>query len=285
MDYLLLATVIFCVFAQNILQKQYAKKAGTYSDSDILFTFFMALFASILLGLLCLLKGNFTLQTIPYTLIFAVCFSGALLGQVRAIMSGPLSLTALFVNFALLLPTIYGVAFLEETLSFLGVVGLIALCISIPLINKTTKDKEASKRWLLYAVLAMVGNGGCQIVQKVHQMYVPGNYALSFQFLAMLEITLIFGAYILWRKPKAIKMVLKKGSTAIALTAIANVATNLIVLTLAITMQAAILYPSISAGGIILTFVISFVFYKERYATLQYIGYLLGFISIVLLSL
>lgn len=285
MDYILLACVIFCVFSQNVLQKQYTKKVGAYQDTDILFFFFMVTFAATILGMLCLIKGNFTLRTVPYTLMFAGCFSAALLGQVRAIMSGPLSLTALFVNFALLLPTLYGVVFLKEDLSFLRVAGLGMLCMSIPLINKTEKDKVANKQWLFYAVLAMVGNGGCQIVQKAHQIYVPGDYSLSFQFLAMLEISIIFGCYILWRKPKATKMVLKNGSVAIALTAIANIATNLIVLTLAVTIPASILYPSISAGGIILTFIVSFIFYKERYTVLQYVGYFLGLASVILLSL
>ena len=47
----------------------------------------------------------------------------------------------------------------------------------------------------------------------------------------------------------------------------------------------AILFPSISGGGIVLGFVLAVFAYKEKLSMLQVIGYFIGMISVILLNI
>lgn len=64
-----------------------------------------------------------------------------------------------------------------------------------------------------------------------------------------------------------------------------NAAVNLSMLFLAAQIPAAILYPTVTAGGIVLAFIVSIFFYKERLSLLQYIGYTAGVVAVILLNL
>jgi multidrug transporter EmrE-like cation transporter len=50
-------------------------------------------------------------------------------------------------------------------------------------------------------------------------------------------------------------------------------------------MAPSVMFPVISAGGIVISFIISLVLYKEKFSIMQYIGLILGITSIVLLNL
>jgi multidrug transporter EmrE-like cation transporter len=50
-------------------------------------------------------------------------------------------------------------------------------------------------------------------------------------------------------------------------------------------MPVSLMFPIISAGGIVATFIISQVFYKEKLTKIQFVGFLTGLASIVFLSI
>ena len=58
---------------------------------------------------------------------------------------------------------------------------------------------------------------------------------------------------------------------------------NLVMVTSAM-LPNAVLFPSISAGGLVLTFICAVTLYKEKLSRMQYIGYGLGIIAVVLLN-
>lgn len=285
LQYFLMTIVVFSVFVQHIFQKQYNQKNAESKNANLLFLVFLVVSASVVLGILFCFNRAFTPESIPYTLCFAVCFCATFFGQLQAIKYGPLSLTALFNAFALVLPTIFGLVVLQEKLSAFGVFGLVCLGVALLLVNRVEKGAKFNRRWLFYALLTLLGNGGCQVVQKMHQMYVVGEYAVSFQFLAMLESAAVMSIMLLIVRPKDTGAVLKRSGGYIVLSGIANVVANILMLVLAVSLPAAILYPTASAGGIALTFVAALLVYKERFTLPQYIGYGLGTLAVVLLSL
>ena len=65
----------------------------------------------------------------------------------------------------------------------------------------------------------------------------------------------------------------------------ANGAVNLFVMLLTGLLPTAILFPSISAGGMAITFAIAILFYKEKLSKVQILGYMFGIISVVLLNI
>jgi multidrug transporter EmrE-like cation transporter len=66
---------------------------------------------------------------------------------------------------------------------------------------------------------------------------------------------------------------------------VANGASNLFVIALSPNMPASIMFPLVSAGGIVLTSLISIFIYRERLSVLQYIGMVLGIGAIVFLNI
>ena len=66
---------------------------------------------------------------------------------------------------------------------------------------------------------------------------------------------------------------------------VANGATNLFVMILVSSMQASIVFPVISGGGIILTWIISKFLYREALTRNQNIALILGIASVVLMNL
>jgi multidrug transporter EmrE-like cation transporter len=72
-----------------------------------------------------------------------------------------------------------------------------------------------------------------------------------------------------------------------AITGIANGIVNLLVMVLSAPGQidASILFPSISGGGIVLGFIMATFVYKEKLSKLQYVGYAIGTASVILLNI
>jgi drug/metabolite transporter (DMT)-like permease len=284
MEYVFLVLVIIGVYVQNIFQKQYNQKLEDNKDAGIIFSFLMVLSAMVVLGIVYIFQFSFRLETVLYALVFSIAFCVTVFAQVMAIKTGLLSLTALFCAFSLMLPTLYGLIFLQEKISWLGYIGIALLCVSLLLVNKVDGEK-INKKWLFFAVLMLVGNGLCGIIQKVHQINIEGNYSVCFQFFAMLFASIGMGIIILFAKPKKVDEVLKEGLGYAGVTGGVNAGVNLLMLTLNKTMPAAILNPSVSAGGIVLTFITAMAFYKERFSKAQYLGYACGVLAVVLLSL
>jgi glucose uptake protein GlcU len=114
---------------------------------------------------------------------------------------------------------------------------------------------------------------------------VPNDYAVAFQFFAMIAVSAIFGVVLLVKLPKNAKKAFKRTLAYAPPAGVANAICNVLMLLLATMLSGVVLYPSVSAGGIVFTFVTALLFYKERYTKWQYVGYAFGIISIILLSL
>ena len=64
-----------------------------------------------------------------------------------------------------------------------------------------------------------------------------------------------------------------------------NGLTNMLVMILSGLMAVSVMFPLISAGGIIVTFIISKFVYKENLTRMQFMGFLVGILSIVFLNI
>ncbi len=289
MNAFLLILVVLGITTQNVTKKIYSEKskggAYTFSALSALVALIFFLFSS---------GGNlrFTWAFLPHAIGFAATYSLSIIFSFLAIKEGPLSLTSLVTSYSLLIPTIYGLIAWGEKFSFLFAIGLVLLIVSIFLIRlepKADKDEKEKKRltpkWILYVLLAFIGGGGCSAVQKGQQLAFRGAYknefmivALSITFVATIVCALCF-------EKKDTLMHAKRGLFLYVLCGAANGAVNLMVLILSLRMPASVMFPIISAGGILASAILSMTVYKEKLSILQKIGLLLGILSIVILNL
>lgn len=294
---LLLITAIVGISIQQISQKAYNKKVGggafIFSAASALVAMLVFLIAS---------KGelSFQMEVVGYSVLFAVGYCMALAFSFLAIANGSLSLTSLVLQFSLIIPTFYGIFFLQEETDFFLFAGIALLVASIVLVNipvgeKKEKNAETEQteknqnkttwKWALFALLMFIGNGGCSTVQKMQQIHFNGLYKSEFMIVALIITTVAFVVISLFTERKEMLPALKKGVGYYAVYGVANGISNLIVLLLATKMSSSIVYPVLSAGGIVITSFVSVFVYKEKMNLFQKIGLILGVLAIVALNI
>ncbi len=284
MNALLLIVVMTANLFQSIAKKQYnqtTKNRGTY-----IFNAITTLSAAILF--LCTdEKGiQFEIALIPYVLGFSAAFGSAMLFTFLSIREGSLSLTSLATSYSLIIPTFYGLLFLQERAGALLYIGLVLLVCSLFLINNTKGDGKFTLKWGVFVLLAFLGNGLCSTVQTAQQLRFNGQYKSEFMILALLIVSSFFFILSFVKEKPDVKPCLRSALLPMVLHGVANGVVNLFVMMLVSRgMAASIMFPVISGGGILLTTLVSVLFYKEKLLPKQYVGLLLGTASVVLMNM
>ena len=289
MDALYLILIILGIAAQNVTRKIYSKSSsgGAYT--------FSALSALVALSFFAISGGSnlhFTWKILPHAIGFAATYSLSIVFTFLSIKEGPLSLTSLVTSYSLLIPTIYGLIAWGESFSLLFAIGLALLIVSIFLIRMEPKaeknqieKKRLTPKWLLYVILAFIGSGGCSAVQKGQQLAFNGTFKNEFMIVALgITFVAITICALCFEKKETLTHA-KRGLYLYVICGAANGAVNLMVMILSLRMPASVMFPIISAGGILVSAIISMTFYKERLSNLQKVGLLLGVMSIVVLNI
>lgn len=280
---LLLSSAVAVIALQAVIKKYYN---GITSDRGA-FTF-NAVFAVAACAFFVVLSGfdlEFKAELIPYSLLFSVGYGGAIIGAFLAIKYGSLSLSSLVLSYSLLVPTAYGLVFLDERLSVFLVIGLILLSISLFLINSKKGDGKITFVWVIWAAASFVCNGACATVQLVQQKSFDGAYKNEFMIIALVIVAIALFIISAFMEKGDIKFTLKKGWWLMVICGVANGAANLFIMMLNVRMKASIMYPVVSAGGIILTWVVSRFLYREKLTAKQNMALILGSIAVVFMNI
>lgn len=282
MNVILLVSIILGVSAQNIIKKPYTLKSG--GKGAFLFSMFSSL-AAMLFFVVTSGGFKFDIGFVPYALGFALSYGAATVFSVLATACGSLSLTALIISFSLMIPTFYGLIFLNDPISVGLIPGLLLLAISLVLINKTSESVKITRRWVIYVFLAFVGNGMCSTVQKMQQVAFDGAYKNEFMIVALLAVTFSMGIISLVKEKRDIKVCAHIGWYLALGCGVMNGVVNLFVMLLSARMPVSLMFPLVSAGGIVITYLVSRFIYKEKLTKLQLVGFVLGTASVVLLNI
>lgn len=282
MQYLMLLIVIIMVTAQNVVTKQY--DIMTKEKNIFLFSAITAFMAMIFFIFISGFKLVFCADYMIYSVGFGVSYAVSTVAMVLAIMWGSMSITGLVTSYSLIIPTFFGLFALNEKIGIVGIVGIGCLLLSLFLINDVKEEIQFSFKWIVAVLFAFVGNGMCSTIQKMQQIASAGKYKNEFMIVALLIVSCAFVILSLIRKEK-----IRDGTVLCvsfgALRGGANGIANLLVMVLAGTIPNVLLFPSVTAGGIVLSFIIAICIYKEKLTRQQLVGYVIGTISVVLLNL
>lgn len=284
MNTFLLLTIVLGVSIQQICKKAYNIRItnGTFSFSAA-----SALFAAIFF---VATSGGSIIPpatALPYSILFSLSYIIATVSSMLAISTGPLSLTSLILQYSLVLPALYGIVMLDEEVDILLISGIVLLLISILFINKEDKGekKKITLKWSIFAFLSFLGNGCCSIIQKEQQLRCDGMYKNEFMILSLIITFVVLAVYALCKEKDNTSQKLKKGFIWFAVCGLANGLVNFLVLVLSTRMPASVMFPVISAGGIVITAAVSIFVYKEKLSLSQKIGMILGTFAIIILSI
>lgn len=132
MPILLISLCTVTLTVQQALKKQYSLRCsgGNY--------FFSALVSFFALLFFLLIPGKISLGTdiLPYSAEFAAMFALATVFSVMALTIGSLAITSLVLSYSLIIPTLYGILFLNEKITPLKCGGILLLLVSLFLVRK-----------------------------------------------------------------------------------------------------------------------------------------------------
>ncbi len=285
MSTVVLIATILGVSLQNIVKKAYNVKVG---GGAFIFSAASAVLAALFFVFSSIGSFEYSSEFLPYSVGFSIFYSMGVAFSVIAIMTGPLSLTSLISSYSLVIPALYGIMTGDKVDGFL-VGGIVLLLVSLFFVNMEKKDdKKITLKWAVFVFLAFLGNGGCSTVQTAQQQALDGRYKNEFMIIALLitAVTLFVAAF-LTKERKTIGISLKKGFVWYTVCGIANGAVNLFVMMLVSVykMPPSVMFPLISAGGIIVTVAVSMTLYKEKLTLYQILGVILGIGAVVLLNM
>ena len=276
-----LVAIIVGVSGQSIVKKPYTQKT---SGGGVYFFNMLLSMAALLFFVATSSKLNFNLTYVPYSIGFAVAYAVSSVFMVLAIAYGSLSLTSLFISYSLMIPTIYGLI-LGEPVGNGFLPGMILLVISIFLTNKRDEKAKISFKWVIFVLLSFIGNGMCTVVQKMQQVASGGKYKNEFMIVALAIVTIVMFIISLFQERRDIKFYAKSGWNWALICGVLNGMVNLFVMILSGRMSVSLMFPLISAGGLIVTYIVSRLFYKEKLTRIQFVGFVFGLAAVVLLNI
>lgn len=285
MSFLLVAVELAAQVAQSVFIKLFGRKC---KKGDITFTALMVLTALVFFAFMSIGKP-FSLGVLPYALLFAITYACGTLMYILAITCGSMGLTALIISYSLIIPTLYGIIFWNESLTTVQIIGIAALCISLFLVREQPEPqkKAASLKWLIFMILAFIGNGACSVVQRQQQIVFGEKFDMCFMVISLAVASVIMIAAVALLDRKNFKAAVKGGLLPAIGCGVSNGVANLFVmLTLGLgLMSASIFFPIIAAGQTILTFAVSMIFFGERFIARQWVGIAVGTVSLVLMNI
>ncbi len=279
-----------------VFVKEYKKDAPIfYSAIRMLFTSLIFVIAFFILG--GAQKGisfNKFWLLILLVILFVLCYFFTVL----ALKEGPMSISSLIFAFALLIPAVYGIIFQHNTVGLFFYFGLALFILCIIFINlepKNNLDKKSkiTFKWLVYVLIAAISDGVASIIISIagsSQSQNPTDIiydGVTFLMLGFLVATIVLFVIALIREKSKLKSNLKSvslwGGLCGIFTGISFILmmyfTNLNII------SNAIYFPVYSGGQIILCSLIGMFWYKEKFRPIQYLGIVLGIISVIFLNL
>ena len=264
---------------QSTLSKYYASKGGcvhTYNLNKAAAGLVVFLLVGLWNGI------SFHLPTVLMGAGYGICLGIGGFAGFTALSIGPMALTSMIASFSLVIPFAVGVTVWGETLSVWGILGIILLVCSIVLLNFKKIDDRLSLKWTFFTFLTFFVTGVASVFQKQHQMNYPGLYRTEFMIASMLCMLVL-----------QLIVVLVKGTVRTeirfcvpgSLGGFLEGAATYIVLYLAASQNASVLFPVVSVAKIIAVWCIGRMAFKEQLKLWQTVGLVAGIAAIALLNL
>jgi drug/metabolite transporter (DMT)-like permease len=275
----------------NVLKKYYTGHSTTAVSGGFRYNAVVGLIS----GIVLLCWGSFGTVS-RYTLLLGILFGAITALQnvtsTVAFQCGPMSYTTVIICFSTLIPALSGAVFFDETIGWAQLVGIVLMLGSFLLaVERNAEEKSATLKWLALCLVALLGNGGIGIMQKVHQSSVYRDELTPFLVLAFATSSLLCTVFtFLFRRregrPDASGRTTKKSLLLLVVMLFSGICVaviNKLNLYLSGVMDSAIFFPVVNGGGLVLTTLAALILFRERLSKKQWIGLLLGIASVIFL--
>ncbi len=260
-----------------------------HGNGGLLFNAFVSFFS--MMFFIATDKGgfNFPAELWFYGLLSGLCYAGGFYYMFLALQNGSFAMTRLLSSFGLIIPIFYGLIFLKEDSGPLTFVGITLILASIFLTNYSKLSKGdrqiASKKWLIYTLISVICNAAISILSRMQQLrfdkkcdneFLIISLGISFAFLFIMGII---------KDHHRFKDIFKTSILYSVGAGATNGLGNLIRMFTYLYISMSVMAPMSSGISIILGFVASAFFYKEKFTIMQLVGAVIGIFAVVILRL
>ncbi len=290
MPYLYLIGAVIFVASESITGGLYNSRNSGINGASSLYSLIKISSVFLFWSVLFFLDFKIGAGVIWYAVLFAFCFALCSNVIIRALKTGPILLTSLFLQLSLIGTTTWGFFFWDTQFTVLVAVGLILVVIAIVLCLYSGKNvnvnEKISLKWIIYVVLMFLSNAGCSIVQKTQQLDFGGEYGNFLMWVAS-GISVIFCLVVYLKDDHSrFKVIFKSSGYIPIISGVLNGGLNLFVILLATSiLSPSLIYPVIGVGGLIIMTLFSTIVFKEKMRWWQWVGIVLGMTSVAILSI
>lgn len=258
-----------------VLSKVYQKRVGVGLSVGLKYNLWVNFFTVILFVFICKFQIKITFFSLFMAVIMPlIAITHSIMGFYLLKYSNVSYTTLLSSCGGIIVPYLYGIIFLNETLSALRVIGIMLIIFSMFVSN--IKDCQIANKHTVLSVLFTVFNGLVGVITKVHQVTL--NYktvdSSQYVFLSASAKVVICAIALLFIKQNQQQnsFNLKKQLPLFILTAIICGMAYLFQLVGASRIPATVLFPLLTGGTIILSTITSKIILKENVSMRQWIA-------------
>ena len=292
--YILLAISLFAGLAYGLCRKYGMEKYIFCPRDTYLFNVISGTVTTVLIAVMMAIRGEFSQMPSFYTVLLGTVFGIvtvlSAIVNMKALGIGPMSYTSVICSCSMIIPSLFGL-FRGESLSLIQDIGIVMMLLCMILSVGGKKDERAANRlWFFLCLLAFFLVGSIGIMQQIHQTSPYKSELDAFLLIAFL----ISSAYALicflfcrrQETAKPVRLSSCKPFFFLALLTGAGVAAcNVINLYLSGVMPAAVFFPVVNGGGLILSALSGIILFRETFSAKRWTGLAIGTCAILLLCL
>ena len=282
MAYLLIIINVFAGLAEGVFIKQYNAK---HAHGGFLFTGIVSLFA--MLYFVFTDKGGFELvpSLLPYALISGLIYCIASLLTYVALACGSFAMSMLVLSYSIVFSIGYGVIFLNETFTAFSIVGFVLLLVSLYLTRGSSLGGKLSLKWIVCIVISTVANGLYGIVIRMQQIRFDNAYDNECMALCLGFSAVILFAIGIFTDGRYIKEIAKTAIPYAFGSGIINGFRNMLSIVVYTLIPFSMSSALTSGMKIVISFLVSFLLFRERFLKRQVVGVIVGAVALVFLNL
>ena len=285
LGYLLIVIFTLINLSESIFVRTYAKKHGS---GGMLMNAIVALFAALFFLITDADGFHAPAEMFPIAILNAFLFAAGFYCTFAAYKCGPYGLTRLIGNFALIFTIFYGIFSLGETPKITTYIGMAMILLAMLLINlqkKAEDEKGVSLKWFSLVMISLFANGFIGILTKMQQLRFNDTCSSEFQFISIGGSCILLAVIGLILDRKKLSYILKNGTLYGLGAGVCNGAKNYLTLVIYTLLPLSLISPMKTGLGMVGTFALALLIYKEKYTKKQILGVILGATAVLLLAI
>lgn len=277
MNYFLLFLSILFAVLNNILYHKLSD-IGKYDNF-----FFTAMSSFVWLIVLAPLADYGALKSIE--LIFGIIYGSVqamfLFFKMKAMSTGPVSVTSVVANCSMVLTTILGIIIFSEKVNVIQIIGSALILLSVFFCIDPKSDMKMTFKWKIYCVFFFIFAAGVGIIFKLFSAYeASGANMMSVAAISMV-LCLSVLSFIIERKPKPKKIHLIFA----ILCGILSCFYNRINVFLSGALPSVVFFPIFNGSIVLFSSLSGALIFGEKLSKKQYSGIILGILAIIILAI